>query len=91
MLVQQSENGPVNWIVETKGRVWKGTKAKDAAINVWCEAVSEQTDSVWRFIRVNQSVFDKKHYATFSALLADEDLSQHLWSEATDPDEKASQ
>jgi len=91
MLVQQSEHGPVNWIVDTKGCVWDGTKAKDAAINMWCEEVSEQTDSVRRFIRVNQSVFDKKHYATFSALLADEDLSQHLWSEVTGPDGKATQ
>jgi type III restriction enzyme len=90
VLVQKSERGPINWIVETKGRVWEGTEAKDAAIKVWCEAVSEQTNTVWRFIRVNQSVFDKNHYATFSALLVDEDPSQHLWPDVTSSDEKAS-
>jgi len=88
VLVQKSDRGFINWIVETKGRVWEGTEAKDAAIRVWCEAVSEQTNTIWRFIRVNQSVFDNNNYATFSALLVDEDLSQHLWSDATSPDEK---
>jgi len=90
VLVQQSDSGPINWIVETKGRRWEGTEAKDAAIKVWCEAVSEQTDTVWRFIRVNQSVFDKKYYATFSALLADEDPSHHLWPDVTGQEGKAS-
>ncbi len=27
--VQQTKNGKNNWIIETKGRVWEGTKAKD--------------------------------------------------------------
>ena len=90
VLVQQSDKDPINWIVETKGRVWEGTELKDAAIQAWCEAVSDQTNIAWHFIRVNQSVFEKTHYATFSALLADEDPSQQLWSDATRPDEKAS-
>jgi len=53
--VQQTENGEVNWIIETKGRVWEGTRAKDEAIESWCRRVSEQTDEQWRYVRINQS------------------------------------
>ena len=49
----------MNWIIETKGRVWESTAAKDAAIKHWCSLVALATGAVWRFMRVNQSVFDK--------------------------------
>jgi type III restriction enzyme len=55
--VQQTSDGEVNWIIETKGRVWEGTKAKDQAIRLWCEKVTEQTGRPWRYLRVNQTVF----------------------------------
>ena len=32
VVVQKTEAGEVNWIIETKGRVWEGTEAKDEAM-----------------------------------------------------------
>ena len=55
--VQQTSDGEVNWIIETKGRVWEGTKAKDQAIRLWCKKVTEQTGRPWRYLRVNQTMF----------------------------------
>ena len=52
--VQEAEGKEVNWIIETKGRVWEGTRAKDEAIGSWCRRVSEQTGELWRYIRINQ-------------------------------------
>jgi type III restriction enzyme len=60
VVVQKTKAGKVNWIIETKGRVWEGTLAKDEAIRDWCERVSEATDSMWRYTRVDQSQFDSK-------------------------------
>ena len=48
----------VNWIIETKGRVWEGTTAKDEAIRDWCERISDSTRCMWQYLRVNQAVFD---------------------------------
>lgn len=58
VLVQKTEAGEVNWIIETKGRVWEGTAAKDEAITDWCERVGSETGTAWRFRRISQSVFD---------------------------------
>ncbi|MDX9861661.1 MAG: DEAD/DEAH box helicase family protein [Rhodospirillales bacterium] len=52
--VQTADGNAVNWIIETKGRIWEGTRAKDEAIDSWCRRVSEQTGESWRFIRINQ-------------------------------------
>jgi type III restriction enzyme len=57
VVVQKTAAGEVNWIIETKGRVWEGTAAKDEAIRDWCERISEATGTTWRFVRVNQSDF----------------------------------
>ncbi len=57
--VQKSPQGEINWIIETKGRVWEGTEAKDAAIEEWCALVSQQTGAQWKYARVNQRDFDK--------------------------------
>jgi type III restriction enzyme len=35
--VQETSAGEVNWIIETKGRVWEGTTAKDDALHAWCD------------------------------------------------------
>jgi hypothetical protein len=51
--------GEIRWILETKGRVWPGTEAKDAAMRDWCERVTRQTKQTWRFARVNLVDFDK--------------------------------
>jgi type III restriction enzyme len=67
--VQQTADGEVNWIVETKGRVWEDTLAKDAAIADWCEKVSEQTGVPWRYMRVNQADFGYGQFGSFHELL----------------------
>jgi type III restriction enzyme len=53
-----TEAGEVNWIIETKGRVWEGTTAKDEALETWCERVSAATGAVWKYVRINQTEFD---------------------------------
>ena len=54
---KDSEGEEVNWIIETKGRVWEGTEQKDAAMQEWCRRVTEATGVPWNFIRVNQTDF----------------------------------
>ena len=68
VVVQKSENGEVNWILETKGRVWPGTERKDDAARDWCKRVSEATGSRWKYTRINQTEFSDEH-PTFGALL----------------------
>jgi len=63
---QASLDGEVNWIVETKGRAWQGTEAKDAAIKHWCEQVTAASGIRWEFARVNQSSFMRQKFATFA-------------------------
>ncbi|MBW1698979.1 MAG: DEAD/DEAH box helicase family protein [Deltaproteobacteria bacterium] len=67
--VQETDNGEVNWIIETKGRVWEDTKAKDRAINVWCKGVTEQTEKLWRYLRVNQTEFGAGLWNSLSEML----------------------
>lgn len=57
--VQKTNDGEMNWIIETKGRVWEGTEAKDEAICDWCERIKELTGQTWDFRRVNQQNFTK--------------------------------
>ena len=56
-VVQQTEEGERNWIIETKGRVWEGTDQKDAAMRNWCQSVSRTSPVPWRYIRVDQVDF----------------------------------
>ena len=44
VVVQSTSEGEVNWIIETKGREFEDTDAKDAAIRLWCQRASAQTD-----------------------------------------------
>lgn len=67
VVVQQTNDGEVNWIIETKGRVWDGTEAKDAAMTDWCRRLTLGYDREWRYARVNQTEFD----ATVPTLLSD--------------------
>jgi type III restriction enzyme len=60
VVVQKTKAGEVNWIIETKGRVWEGTTAKDEALREWCERVSEASGAEWRYMRVNQVEFDSR-------------------------------
>jgi len=68
--VQQTDNGDVNWIIETKGRVWEDTKAKDRAIDLWCRRVTEQTGKTWRYLRVNQTEFDASFWSSLSDMVS---------------------
>ena len=76
-----------NWIVETKGRVWEDTGAKDRAIARWCELVSEATGSPWRYARVNQKVFESRpSWATFGDVVsAEAGAAIPLWSPEAAP------
>ena len=58
MAVQDAGGEEVNWIIETKGRVWEGTREKDDAMRDWCRRVSAATGAPWRYARVNQNQFD---------------------------------
>jgi type III restriction enzyme len=69
VVVQKSGKAEINWIVETKGRVWEDTFAKDAAISDWCKRVSAQTGSDWRYVRVDQTKFGDGKFPTFEGLL----------------------
>lgn len=68
VVVQRDHSGEVNWIVETKGRVWEGTEEKDAAMSEWCRQVSAATGESWRYLRVDQSAF-RSDFATFRQLV----------------------
>lgn len=58
VVVQKAEGREVNWIIETKGRVWEGTAAKDEAMDIWCKNISAKTGNEWRYKRIDQSEFD---------------------------------
>ena len=48
VVVQVDQGREVNWVVETKGRVWEGTDDKDMAAREWCRRVSEATGKPWK-------------------------------------------
>jgi type III restriction enzyme len=58
VVVQKTPQGEVSWIIETKGRVWEGTAAKDTAMRDWCARVTQQTNRPWEYARVNQADFE---------------------------------
>lgn len=66
VIVQSTADGQVNWIVETKGRAWQGTEAKDAAIKHWCDQVTVASGARWEYARVNQSDFKGGNFASFA-------------------------
>jgi len=67
--VQQVDGGEVKWIIETKGRVWEDTEAKDRAIRLWCKKVTDQTGEQWRYLRVNQKQFEAGNWSSFKEML----------------------
>ena len=46
-------------IVETKGRVDVDVEHKDARIKIWCEDASNLTGEKWKFVRVDQKLFER--------------------------------
>jgi type III restriction enzyme len=69
VVVQKASDGEIKWIIETKGRVWESTPAKDAAISDWCNKVSTQTKTAWKYKRIDQRVFGTGDFASFIELL----------------------
>ena len=69
VVVQKINAVEVNWIIETKGRVWEGTTAKDEAMREWCERISDTTGAAWRYIRINQPEFDAQEPKTLGNLV----------------------
>lgn len=68
VVIQKTSDGETNWIIETKGRVWEGTSAKDEALTTWCDRVTIATGSTWRYVRVNQVEFDRTKSRTLAEL-----------------------
>ena len=58
----------INWVIDTKGRVWEGTTGEDAAIQDWCRRMGTATGDVWKYIRVNQAEF-KDGFESFRAMV----------------------
>lgn len=71
VVVQKTDNGDVNWIIGTKGRVFEGTEAKDQAIGEWCARISERTDQRWRFCRINQLSFESARPKSLAEAVSD--------------------
>jgi type III restriction enzyme len=69
VVVQKTADGNVNWIIETKGRVWEGTEGKDEAIREWCRRVGEATGEQWQYVRINQADFDSRKPRNLQDLL----------------------
>ncbi|MCS6969392.1 MAG: DEAD/DEAH box helicase family protein [Planctomycetes bacterium] len=69
VVVQQTKEGEVNWIIETKGRVREDTASKDKAIEIWCERISAVTSTAWKYVRINQTEFDGCKAETLADLL----------------------
>lgn len=68
VVVQVTDGGEVNWLVETRVRVWDGTDDKDMVAREWCRRVSEATGKPWKYTRIDQSEFFDE-YPTFGAFL----------------------
>ena len=69
VVVQRTKKGEVNWIIETKGRVWEGTLAKDSAMSEWCHRLAEDHGYEWHYTRVNQVHFNSTKATTLAGLL----------------------
>ncbi len=69
IVIQKTEQGEVNWIIETKGRIWRNTVNKDIAMEQWCSQVQKLTGDEWQYIRVNQKEFKKDQYHSLNDLL----------------------
>ena len=69
VVVQETEIGELNWIVKTKGRVWEGAEqTDDDAMRKWCKLITSKTNTMWKYIRVNQSEFNLE-VGTFRKLI----------------------
>ena len=58
VVVQEFDGSEVNWIVETKDRIWEDIEAKDMAMRKWCRQVSVFGSETWHYICANQKDFE---------------------------------
>jgi type III restriction enzyme len=56
--VQSTSDGPVHWILETKGREFEDTDAKATHMQRWCEEVSRESKVTWRYLKISQPTFE---------------------------------
>lgn len=75
--VQQTDDGEVHWITETKGRVWSDTVTKDEAMTSWCARVSKAAGTAWRYHRVNQRDFEQRAGDVLADVVAIPGLISH--------------
>ena len=72
MVVQNTSEGEVNWIIETKGRKCEGTEEKCTAMAEWCSRIAERIGAPRRYKRIDQIDFNKRRAATLAELVEDE-------------------
>jgi type III restriction enzyme len=70
VVVQKTGEAEINWIIETKGRVWEGTTAKDESMRYWCQCIGECIKQKWCYARINQIDFDPKKYKTLYEVIS---------------------
>ena len=80
--VQETDVGEINWIIETKGRVWEGTEQKDVAMKHWCDQVSQLTKQHWRYARINQTDFDAVDARSLEGLVTSGLATARLFDDA---------
>ena len=57
------------YILETKGEVDINVPRKDERAIIWCQDASEITGRAWRYVRINQQLFQAHHYDTLQGLM----------------------
>lgn len=71
--IQVRDNSEINWIIETKGRVYENVEYKDSAIKNWCNEMSQlEGKGQWNYIRINQVEVPEERFEdmnTFEALV----------------------
>jgi type III restriction enzyme len=67
--VQQTTQGKISWIIETKGREYEDVQHKDASIREWCDKITNQTRRQWCYLKVPQTAFDVTSAKTFEGLV----------------------
>lgn len=78
VVIQNTPDGEVNWIIETKGRHFENLSRKDAAIHDWCSRVSRQLNQVWKYKQVDQVVFNASRAQSFASLMLQIDKAEFL-------------
>jgi type III restriction enzyme len=57
------------YFVETKGLVDENVERKDKSAKKWCEDLTKLTGNKWKFIRVNQQLFESHDFKSFEDLI----------------------